>query len=137
MATTEETIFAGLLDRVRTAPGSFQVAWPNVDFTPPAGAYLRVTQLPAPTIGLSLSNDGSNVYSGLLQVDLMWPTGNGLADAMAAVGAILSHFRRGVRLDRDGLRIDVTQAYSSAALREDVRLMVPITIRYRAFAPNL
>lgn len=141
MATSVETkiveaFFARLQALVLTP--AHPIAWPNVSFTPPADSrYLRANELPSPTAGVSLAVDGANEYSGLFQIDVFGPLNTGSSAPKELAGAVVKHFKRGTRLDREGLRIDVMQASIGPALRDDPRWMVPVTVRYRAFARNL
>jgi hypothetical protein len=135
--STEAKIAEGLFKRLSALTPALPIAWPNRSFTPPSdGKYLRVSDLPLPTRGMSLTNDGTNEYSGLLQVDVMWPLNDGEQPATEAAGAVIAHFKRGTRMDNGGIRIDCVTAYRSPALRDDPRWQVPVTVSYRAYAPN-
>jgi len=141
MATAVETkIVEALFARLAalTLLPVHPIAWPNVSFTPPAdGRYLRANELPSPTVGIDIATDGTNEYSGLFQVDVFGPLNVGSSVPQELAGAVVRHFKRGTRLDREGVRIDVMQASIGPALRDDPCWMVPVTVRYRAFAKNI
>jgi hypothetical protein len=136
--STEAKIAAALFARLTTLTPALPIAWPNKSFTPPSdGKYLRVSDLPLPTRGISLANDGINEYGGLIQIDVMGPLNDGAEPATERAGAVIAHFKRGTRMDNGGVRVDVVTAYRSPALRDDPRWQVPVTITYRAYAPNI
>lgn len=136
-----EALFAKL--GTLTLSPAVPVAWPNVAFAPPADAqgkpapFLRVNDIPAPTRGLSIADTGTNEYVGLFQVDVMWPHGGGVSAAKETAGAIVAHMKRGTRLDRQSVRVDVTQASVGPVISDDPRIMIPVTITYRALVKNV
>lgn len=112
------------------------VAWPNIDFTPPSsGKWIRLHQIPAPTVPLSVDTGGANEYLGVTQISVFWPLNTGLVQPKEVAAQIIDHFSRGTRIERESVTVEITQAYCSAPIYED-RVMIPVTIFYRSFIPN-
>lgn len=114
------------------AAQSLSVAWPNVEFTPPAGVYLRAFILPAATISPDIQRIGRK-YEGLFQVDIVGVVGDGYSATGAIFEAMASAFDPAVSLTADGLRVFLLEPFSSAApLQSGDRYTVPCSIPYRA-----
>lgn len=115
---------------------SIPVAWPNVQFSVPvSNKWLQLHEFPAPTVALSVGHDGTNQYTGFIQISVFWPLNTGLVQPNEIASSIISHFKRGTRITLDGVTVETTQAYRSRAIYED-RVMIPVTINYRSFIPN-
>lgn len=115
---------------------SIPVAWPNVAFVPPASnKWIRFHEIPAQTLPLSVDDRGANQHQGLAQISVFWPLNTGLVQPNEIASSIISHFKRGTRISRESIVVEITQASRSAALYED-RVMIPVTINYRSFIAN-
>lgn len=137
-AGIETRIFDGLnawLAALVFSP-AIPIAWPNLAFTP-NGAYLRPWLLPARTEALAIPISGPNEHAGIFQVSVFWPTGQGATTPMERASAIAVHFKRGTKIDREGIsvRIDAPPWVGPMIQEADV-LQLPVSIPYRAFAPN-
>lgn len=137
--TADAIIFDGLcnhLDRL-VLSRALKIAWPDVDFVPPAEGYLRVTFLPNVTVQGDLGTLGRNRHAGLFQVSLMWPEGYGSGEPMALAGEIIAHFKRGTVITRDGVTIHIDRPpYLSPALKDPPFTQYPVTISYRSDNSN-
>lgn len=112
------------------------VAYPNVAFSPPAtNKWLALHEFPAPTVPLSVDNRGANQHVGFAQISVFWPLNTGMVQPNEIAASIISHFKRGTRISRESIVVEITQASRSAALYED-RVMIPVTINYRSFHAN-
>lgn len=134
---TETTIRTALLSRLQSLALSpaHPIAWENVPFTPPAsGRYLKAYIMPVVKRGISLGDDGTNEHGGILQIDVMAPLGTGAASPI--VETILSHFKRGVRLYQPGVRIEIVRAKPETGFVDGPSWKTPVSITYRALAPN-
>lgn len=111
---------------------SLTVAWENVSFAPPAGAYIRAFIIPSPTTSESLER-ADRRFSGLLQVDLMMPINGGSGPAEALLESLSAAFNPANVLGFSGVRINILQpASDAAAIVEPNRHVVPVTVPYQA-----
>jgi hypothetical protein len=138
MTTAVETIIAdALFARVaglRFDP-NLPIAWPNKEFSPPADRkWLRVNDLPLPTQPFALAVGGTNEYTGLIQIDVFQPLNEGIAKARAIAGVIAAAFQPRSKLYRAGLTVKITQTSLGPILTEPLNIMLPVTVRYRAFS---
>ncbi|MEQ6281183.1 phage tail terminator-like protein [Kluyvera huaxiensis] len=74
------------------------VAWPNIPFTPPDNApYGRVYVLPAQTVGQDLAGE-MRTYQGILQLNIIAPTGSGVTQARGLAKSVSDAFPEGLAL---------------------------------------
>lgn len=129
---TQKIVRAGLEKKLKTwadAQG-LSVAWENVAFNPPAGAYVRAFLLPSPAVSQSLDK-AHRRYAGLLQVNLTMPINGGSAENLAA--SLSAAFAPQTHIVEAGVTIYITDPASPApAIQEDNRYTVPVTIPYTA-----
>lgn len=143
MAAVETAILTAMLGRLQSLTLSpvLPISWPGLSFNPPTPGptvrWLRGTLLPAETFPLAVSFAGANRHAGLFQVDVFGGIGGG-ETALARIAAlIIGHFKRGTSLSEDGFTIEITDPPSRLPLLVDGPwLMVPVRVRYLAFAAN-
>lgn len=142
MATGVETkVYEALMAHLRalsSIPAS-QIAWPNVRFAPSRTWFIRPAILPAEASALTVAAaGGTNQLSGVFSVDVFWPEDNeGLTDAFEKASAIIAHFARGTRIDREGITVQIVSPPSVAApLQEPGWAQIPVSIRYIAFTAS-
>ena len=101
------------------------IAWPNVPYTPVNGTlYLRATILPANTETTTLASAGR--HTGIYQVDVFAPNGQGELAANQMADRIADHFA--AQRNLSGLRIrEISQ---QSADPESARYQKIITITY-------
>lgn len=110
------------------------IAYPNADFTPPVdNRWLKVTEIPAPALAFALAAGGTRDHVGVLQVDVLWPQGTGMAAPRQVADALIAHFKPGTVIYRDGAKIKITQAWIGQKLDDPPRMSLPVSLRYRAF----
>ena len=140
MATyIEAKIFEALATKLAalTLSPTMQVAWPNVDFTPPASGYLRATHLPADTRQASLGDAGLNRHIGIFQVDVFLAEGGGETAVKDIAGAVIAHFKRGTVLTTGGIVLKVNEPPTlGPVLKASPYIQAPVTIRYMVDAAN-
>lgn len=108
------------------------VAWENVPFTPPAGAYLRAFLLPASTISRDMKGDHRG-YRGVYQVSVVVPSGNGPGAGEAIAKEVADLFPVNLQMTASGLTVQVVSPVSIAnAIPETDRRVVPTSFEYRA-----
>jgi hypothetical protein len=136
MAVYSDTkVWAALAARLQTLTFSpaLPIAWPNTTFSPPAGRkWLRVNEIPASTTPYALSG-GTSEHIGLMQVDVFRPLNEGHVPAKETAGRIAAHFPVALRLFSDGVKVVITRSELGPVLKQDTEIMLPVTIRWRAF----
>ena len=108
-------------------------AWENVPFTQPSTAFQRVYLLPAdtnnPTYGDSLAME-----SGIFQISVCYPEGNGPADALTRAEALRAWFPRGLSLTDGNVTVRISRKPSIApAQREPGLYVIPVSISYFSY----
>jgi len=140
MATyTETKIFEGLakhIDDLVLSP-VLPIAMPGVDFTPVESGYLHVKHFPNRTRQSNLGDMGYNLHQGIFQVDVVLPVSSGEVELREVAGEIIAHFKRGTDITRESQIIRVVRPpYANQVLGIDGMAVLPVTIRYQAFAAN-
>lgn len=109
------------------------VAWQNAAYTPTTGSrYVRAALLPAETQN-PIYGALHRRLVGLLQVDVVAPTGTGMAASEALAESLCTQFRRGTTLTQDGLTVVMDYSPSiGPALIDEGWVALPVSIRYRA-----
>ncbi|MFH1554925.1 MAG: DUF4128 domain-containing protein [Pseudomonadota bacterium] len=138
MPTFAEALIHDLLmARVATFSNTpaLPVAYPNVDFIPPAsGDWLEVAYLPNTNVDLYLANDDETLHRGLMQITLVSARGRGGSAPLDLAGKIASHFAKGTTLYGSSFKVRVPDKPSvSAPLQDPPYLRTPVTVRWQAF----
>lgn len=137
MSAPYSAIRSALTARLQTLSGLPAVAWENVPFTPVAGhPYLKPTLLPAEPFQAELGTSGQNIHMGIYQISIFCPTGTGIASLNTLRDALCDHFKRGTSLVYSGIETRITKAFPGQMLQETDYIHQPITIQWRAYAPN-
>lgn len=99
-------IRAALETRLDAFMPSIPTAWENVPFAQPSTEYQRVYLLPArtsnPTFGDSLAME-----SGIFQISLYYPDGNGSSEAMERAEGLRNWFYRGLSLTNADITVRI------------------------------
>jgi hypothetical protein len=108
------------------------VAYENVNFTPPAGRYVRCFILPANTQSETL--DGIHrKRMGIFQVDLCMPNGSGAGAAIALAASLDAAFPLTAPMTQSTLKIFLLSPMSpAAAIQRPDHFVVPVSCAYRA-----
>jgi hypothetical protein len=112
---------------------------PNLNYKPTNGtAYLRASILPRDTVEVAaIDTSSENDYGGVFQVDVFWPTNEGITNPLERASAVAAHFKRGTTMERAGVKVWVLRPPSVATpLQDKSWFQVPVSIPYRAFVPN-
>lgn len=118
-------------------PSVPSIAWENVPFTPVAGQpYLKPTLLPAEPFQAEIGANGQNIHTGIYQISIFYPTGGGVAGLETLKAGLIDHFKRGTLLVYSGIEIRIVKAFPGQMLQETDYIHQPITIQWRAYAPN-
>jgi len=122
------TTFAGLLSP------PLPVAFPNVQFEPPdSGPWLEVSWFPNETQNYGIGNAGPSIHLGFGQIAVVARKGAGLAVPMDIAGAALAAFTKGTLL---GPARIYRKGWISSVVQEPDRVMIPVTLPYRAAPPR-
>ena len=139
----EVAIEGALLDRLNALVlvPAMPVSLPNIQFPPPQATpttgYLRATFLPADSVTLGLARGSSIQHYGLLRVDVFYGLFGGELAPNRVAASVISWFKRGTQLTRSGFTVNVFKApFRGPMSREDVWVMIPVSIPYIAFAPD-
>lgn len=109
------------------------VAWQNVAYTPTTGTrYVRASLLSGETQN-PIYGPLHRRLIGILQVDIVAPTGTGMAASEALAESLCTQFKRGTTLTQSGLQIimDYSPSIGPAQIDEGW-VFLPVSIRYRA-----
>jgi hypothetical protein len=113
------------------------IAWENKAFTPPASnRWLAAFMIPASARPKTLSYEGLIEHRGIYQISVFGPLESGVVQQDEIAAAVRSHFKRGTRLYDGAARIEITSAIVNQGLKDGSRWQVPVTVNFRAFAPN-
>lgn len=139
----EVAIEGALLDRLNSLVlvPALTVSLPNIQFPPPQATpstgYLRATFLPADSITLGISYGSSIQHYGLLRVDVFYGLFGGELAPGRIAASVMAWFKRGTQLTRGAYTVNIFKApFRGRMVREDVWVMIPVSIPYIAFAPD-
>ncbi|MCF9000472.1 phage tail terminator-like protein [Pseudomonas syringae] len=115
------------------AARSLRIAYQGVSFTPePDKTYLSAFTLPAGTGTNTLGGD-HRVYTGVFQVNVVTPAGNGTGEAEGLVDDIAALFPAYLRLKQDAFEVLVlTPVEPGPPIIGDSTLTVSASFQYRA-----
>jgi len=108
------------------------VAWPNTDFTPTTGTYLRPYLIPGQPFAKTLGPGGYSEQSGIYYVNIVSPLGVGVGDASELADSICQHFYRGLELPLAGwpLPLRVKQSYQAIQREEETTLFTQVQVKF-------
>lgn len=137
----EAAFFALLATFAAAQSPALSVAYPNVQFSPPApsqsACWLRATFLPNEVATVGVNFGAKNQHSGLLQVDVFYAQGAGELAPARIAAKIVAQFKRGTVVTKDGFSAQVTRTPSRfEVLKDDPWAFVPVRIPYSFFAAN-
>lgn len=108
------------------------IAWENVPFTQPTGAYLRAFLLPANTTGPDIAG-AARTYRGVYQVSVVAPLNAGPGAAEGIADEIAALFQLNQLLPVTGLTLQVITPVTAAQGAQDAtNYVVPVSFGYRA-----
>ena len=96
--------------RLAALSGGTPIAWENVEYRPTAGtAYLRPTLLLGTATLFDLSSVSMQENTGIYQIDLFYPVGNGPGAILTKMDAIYDHFKGSTPLSSGGTSVYIKQ----------------------------
>lgn len=130
-------IRSAFVQKLQTFPSLPPVAWENVPFVPAPGvSFLRPYLMPAEPSQAELGSNGQNVHVGIYQISVWTPSGVGVSDMQALCAALVDFFKRGTALAYMGQTVNITRAFPGPMIQETDWIHTPVSIFYRAYAPN-
>jgi len=115
------------------APRGLRIAYQGVTFEPGTDeTYLAAFTLPAGTNTNTLSGD-HRVYTGVFQISIVTPAGNGTGDAEGLVDELGELFPAYLRLKQGDFEVlMLTPVEPGPAIVDDTTLTVSASFQYRA-----
>lgn len=131
-------ISAALSTRLNSLAGTTPKAYENSGYTPGEGtAWLRESYLPAETITVGMGDADSNDFRGVYQIGIYTPAGKSKYESHQLVEAIAAHFVRGTVLTFEGQAVTLTSTSIGPGITSGAWYLVPVSVRFRAFADNV
>lgn len=127
-------IQAALDTRLSLLSGGTPVAWENVEYTPVKGtAYLRPTLLSTPSHLMDLNSLQNN--EGIYQIDLFYPTNNGVGDLLTKADQIYDHFKTDLTLVSNSTTVHVKEiSRATVSAREEAWFRASIELHYKCYS---
>lgn len=114
--------------------GTHGIAWENYNYTPVAGTlYLRPTNLQGSTDQATLGTDGTDLTTGVYQVDVFAEASKGKNAALVMADNIANHFKRGTVLTYNGRTVRVTTVRRGLTDNSNGWYQIPVEILYRSY----
>jgi hypothetical protein len=120
----------------RYQAGSFGLTtfYPGKNYDPTADtAHARLWFIPSGNDAASLGGTGSDLISGIAQIDLMYPEGKGIGDALEKADAVAAYFQRGQSQVYSGTTVVFDGATILQPRNEDGWLRVPVSIAWHCY----
>jgi len=129
-----KAISTALSTHLSQMPNLPPVAWENgPTFKPPANdIYLAEFTLPAGVNGEDMTGNGATSYGGIYQVTVFAPSRTNKFNAKDIAGQIAAYFNRGLKLEKDGVRVEILRSYDSKPQQDADWYSIPLTISYNA-----
>ena len=138
--TAEAKIASALLAKAEQVAGvlALPLAFPGVAFKPTVNApFLQVSVMPNMADATGIEFGAPINHQGMLQISVFWPAGQGEVKPRDMAGRVIAAFARGTRIQGDGIEVRIErQPEAASVLTQSDRLQVPVTIRWRAVAPD-
>lgn len=125
-----DEVESAIVARLVTLPSSPEVSYPNSSYTPAEGtAYLRLTNMPGKTGSYSVGTNDTR-YSGIAQIDCLYPAGGGRGAAMTMAASVGDHFAPGTALAYGDVCLTTEQPYVLQSYNDGAWFVVPVRVPY-------
>jgi|AntDeeMetagen134_2_1112570.scaffolds.fasta_scaffold02290_4 hypothetical protein len=132
-----ENIRKALDSHLATMPPAIDVAWPNRPYDPQIGTpWMRPNLLPTPPRQAELGLQGRNAHTGIYQISVFYPAGNGPGRAEDAASALVERFKRGTDVTYANHLVRCVMAGYRDGTQEPDWYSLIVEIEYRAYLPN-
>jgi hypothetical protein len=112
------------------------ISWTNYPYTPALGTpYMRPTFLsaqPDPWV----TGAETNYHTGVYQVDLIYPAGEGSAAVNAQADIIIAAFKQATKLTYSTIDTIIKSSGRGVGKQDGDWYFMPVNIRYECFLPN-
>lgn len=122
-----------LMQSYQDAGLSLPTAYENVGFDKPSTAWASVFHLPDPPEMYSLSEDGFDEATGILQVDINVPADSGTAVANGHFDTLRAHYKAGARFTSGGQQVVILRCGKSQGRVIDGFYRISISIYWIAY----
>lgn len=126
-------IHTALDTRLNLLSGGVVIAWENTEFTPVKDVpWLRPTLLMSPSSLMDLVDLQMN--EGIYQIDLFYPTDNGVGTILTKADAIYDHFKADLDLVSNDVTVHIKEiGRAGPARREGGWLMVNVEVHFKCY----
>lgn len=128
-ALTADTAETLLIEHLKGCVGSYEVAWPNVRYSPTVGSahYRTAFIYPDPE---RLTHSNSSRHRGIFQVDAVVSSGTGNATALTMARAVTQHFDN-QKLTDGGVTVEMIKSPALGPGRQEQDwYAIPVSIFY-------
>lgn len=134
--SVEADILGALMSRVNSLGLGVPVAWPGVNFDPPAdGKYIAATFIPNGAGRVAISTGTAHRHIGMLQLSVFWPRGAGQVAPLEKASEIVDGFTTDLKLTAGSNTVRITKKPDLAGpLTEPHATHVPVTVSWETFA---
>lgn len=127
-------ISAALDSHLNDMVGAPSIAWENKNFEPVIGSqFVRPSLLPARTVGATLGASGTDENSGIYQIDIFSPLGEGKNESLTMADSIATHYKPGTELTYNGRLVRVLNVSRRGSVRVDGWMQTVVEIEYLSF----
>ena len=126
---TNNEIKSALFTLLSDADLGYPIAWPGVDFTPPASGYwLEVSFFPNRGYDDGISASSTVTPEGIFQVNAVTRPGGGVMGVGLVAAQVQAAFAKGTQV-KDRVHVS-RHPYQTEADKMDDRMMIAVTIEY-------
>jgi len=126
---TDDTAETLLIAHLKECRGDYEVAWPNVRFTPETGTAHYRTFFIYPGVE-RLTHDNTTRHRGIFQVDAVVPSGTGNVTALTMARTVAAYFDN-EKITGSGVTVDIIKPPSlGTGMTEPIWYFIPVSIYY-------
>ena len=129
---SETNLRSALDNHLNTMTNALPISWENRGLDQNNESYLTQFLLPAETISVGVGLGGADVLTGIYQITVNVPKGQGKASYLTETEKVKARFPRSSQINVSGTRVVIHKVWSNSAQLDENYYRVPISIRYRA-----
>jgi len=95
--------------------------------------YTRTSLLPAETNTLTIGPSGWDEFQGLYQIDLFFPSTDGVKGSNFMVDEIIKAFPKGSLITQEGINVRIVNYWREPSIESDNLYQTPVIIRWDSF----
>ena len=114
---------------------SYDIAWENSAFEPSSTPYIRYAIMFSEMPSLGMPSESIDFYTGILQVDVVFPVGLGMSTAETMISNVMDEFDKGTVITYGDAKVIVQSSYYTQQIRDsdDSWMYFPINIIFKSF----